>query len=202
MPEDAEVYAIQRAGSGWRLTRRDLAAAVALSHGAAAAPQRLQSAAGYAHKGVIRALAIAPDGRTLVSASNQRQIRIWSLPEGRMLKALESQTQNLSSVAVSPDGKLLIPGCQDRTIQLWSLPDGVRQGYLVDPAANAGPNDSVEYKSRNASGQTVTSTQPCGTPIPPGAICTCNCVPGRASSGTAHTEEHCTCVPVHYWYPN
>lgn len=37
-------------------------------------------------------------------------------------------------------------------------------------------------------------TLPCGSPLPAGAVCTCNCVPGAPS---------CECVVVnHYWYPN
>lgn len=51
-----------------------------------------------------------------------------------------------------------------------------------------------------------TSTLPCGSPIPPGATCTCNCVPvatpRRSSSyGTRSIctcNKVCTCVPVRY----
>ena len=47
-------------------------------------------------------------------------------------------------------------------------------------------------------------TLPCGSPIPPGATCVCNCVtvplpPPPPSSGGG---EICTCDLVTYWYPN
>ena len=46
-------------------------------------------------------------------------------------------------------------------------------------------------------GTTRTWTLPCGSPIPPGAVCVCNCVAGGVPS--------CTCVghtvTTHYWYP-
>jgi hypothetical protein len=45
-------------------------------------------------------------------------------------------------------------------------------------------------------------TLPCGSPIPPGAVCTCNCVPGAPapSYGTrtiCTCNKVCTCVPVY-----
>jgi hypothetical protein len=42
-----------------------------------------------------------------------------------------------------------------------------------------------------------TYTLPCGSPLPPGAVCVCNCV-------TVPSATVCTChaVTTHYWYPN
>jgi hypothetical protein len=76
----------------------------------------------------------------------------------------------------------------------------------------------------------VTFTQPCGTPIPAGAVCVCNCVPGTighsgrtfSTSGICTCDLVCTCNTVctclsvcscvgnattytysyHYWHPN
>ena len=46
-------------------------------------------------------------------------------------------------------------------------------------------------------------TLPCGSPIPSGAVCTCNCVtsPGKK---VCTCDSVCTCESVgsHYWYPN
>lgn len=54
-----------------------------------------------------------------------------------------------------------------------------------------------------------TYTAPCGTPIPAGAVCTCNCVsvPVGGCSCVGHTDCSCVgntgCSAVsHYWYPN
>ncbi len=50
-----------------------------------------------------------------------------------------------------------------------------------------------------------TFTMPCGSKIPSGAVCTCNCV---ATPARAHTyctcNKVCTCQSVgpHYWHPN
>lgn len=51
---------------------------------------------------------------------------------------------------------------------------------------------------RSEAGQT--RTMPCGSPIPPGWTCTCNCVTVPTCSCHGH---HCTCDGQggHYWYP-
>jgi hypothetical protein len=49
---------------------------------------------------------------------------------------------------------------------------------------------------------------PCGSAIPTGAVCTCNCVEVPAAPCSCDTvctcDGHCTCDVVHnhYWYPN
>lgn len=43
----------------------------------------------------------------------------------------------------------------------------------------------------------TTYTLPCGSPIPPGALCVCNCVTVPAPIPTPRP-----CVDTHYWYPN
>jgi hypothetical protein len=64
---------------------------------------------------------------------------------------------------------------------------------LIDPVASAPGADTITYTQDGA-----TYTLPCGSPIPAGAVCTCNCVPGTG----------CPCVNYssggggHYWYPN
>jgi hypothetical protein len=66
----------------------------------------------------------------------------------------------------------------------------------------------IEYSVGN-----VTYTLPCGSPIPAGAVCVCNCVTAPpACSCVGHTcscDTVCTCDSVctceghgHYWYPN
>ena len=63
----------------------------------------------------------------------------------------------------------------------------------------------TRIKKKNKYGRTVTETLPCGSPIPPGATCTCNCV--RVSTGrrtgsscrcnlVCSCNKVCTCVPI------
>lgn len=59
-----------------------------------------------AHKAKLRSLAFSPDGRLLVSASDDRTVRIWNLSDGT-LKSTSKPIPGQTSVAFSPDGKLL-----------------------------------------------------------------------------------------------
>ncbi len=53
--------------------------------------------------------------------------------------------------------------------------------------------------------ETVTWTMPCGSAIPAGAVCTCNCVSVPAAC-SCNVYNPCSCVghvvTSHYWYPN
>ncbi len=94
----------------------------------------------------------------------------------------------------------------------------------VAPAVSRPPSspepDSkiVKCKYTDEQGQMVQEVLPCGSDIPSGAICTCNCVPGtlnsarevRTTSCQCHSvltcscdkictcNKICTCVPVSY----
>ena len=58
----------------------------------------------------------------------------------------------------------------------------------------------IDYEYTDIYGNVYTFTLPCGSPIPPGAVCICNCVTVPVAC-TCHTI--CTCdSESHYWYPN
>jgi WD40 repeat protein len=40
------------------------------------------------HLGAVTALAIAPDGKTLVSGSEDRSLKVWNLETGQLLRTL------------------------------------------------------------------------------------------------------------------
>ena len=155
----------------------------------------------------MSALAITPDGGTLVSVSYDRTIKLWSLPDGVLRQTLNSPGSGLQSVAISPDGKTMATGDMRGTICLWNLPGGDFRTFAFDPAANR--KDGNTYRRVDATtGVTLTYTMPCGTPLPPGAVCVCNCVPGTyvptlaankpppATTGRTTTSWTCICIPV------
>lgn len=85
----------------------------------------------FAHSEEITGLAVSPDGTMLVSCARDRTVKLWSLPEGRHLKTLDSQVvyglrREIMALAISADGSLLASGSGDgeSTICLWALPEG------------------------------------------------------------------------------
>ena len=52
----------------------------------------------------------APDGETLVCASNDNVVRIWNTIDGSMKKAIDFKTRPLWSLAISPNGRYLAIG--------------------------------------------------------------------------------------------
>jgi WD40 repeat protein len=150
-------------------------------------------------------MAISPDGKLLVSAPDiellasapdmDKTIKLWSLPEGSLLRALTAYTLSAEAVAISPDGKLLVSAGLDKAVKLWSLPEGAPITCMIDLATNAANVKGVAYQQKNAAGETVTYTLPCGSPIPAKAVCVCNCVAGGGCSCDNHSSGS-------YWYPN
>jgi WD40 repeat protein len=87
--------------------------------------------------GSVNAIALSPDGQTLVSGSFGT-IRIWNARTGVLLRTL-SQVHSQKSVrtlAVSPDSQMLASGGDDNNLILWSLKTGRR--VLTIPAHKAG----------------------------------------------------------------
>jgi WD40 repeat protein len=52
-------------------------------------------------------VAFSPDGKQVVSGSDDNTVRLWDAATGAALQTLEGHTSRVTSVAFSPDGKLL-----------------------------------------------------------------------------------------------
>jgi WD40 repeat protein len=76
------------------------------------------------HSDSVRAIAFSPDGKYLVSGSNDRTVRLWDLQTGQVIKLLEGHQQRVKCVRVSDDGKLIISGSADSTVKIWNIETG------------------------------------------------------------------------------
>jgi WD40 repeat protein len=66
-------------------------------------------------------LAISPDGRTLATGDEGREIFLWELPSGRELTHWPAHEAAVTALAYSPDGATLVSGARDGTIKSWNL---------------------------------------------------------------------------------
>ena len=76
------------------------------------------------HSSWVVAIALSPDGRTLVSGGLDDRIMLWDLTTGERLGILTGHSKPINCLATSPDGKTLISCSDDDTIKIWQLPNG------------------------------------------------------------------------------
>lgn len=74
--------------------------------------------------GGINAVAISPDGKTLVLATDKHDLHAVDANTGKELRLLKGHDAYVSAVTFAKNGKTLITGSQDRTIRLWDLAGG------------------------------------------------------------------------------
>jgi WD40 domain-containing protein len=160
------------------------------------------------HESRVLGLAFSATGKRLMTGDSNGHITSWAAPSGVPVKTVAAHFA-LESMAVSHDGMFLASVGSDRTISLWTMPELEHVGCLMDLNAFGSDTKAVTYNRVDERGARVSWTQPCGSPIPPDAVCTCNCVPGTytppdngaagSGGGTICTcNTVCTCVPVYY----
>ena len=76
------------------------------------------------HMAKINSIAFTPDGRQLVSASDDKTIRVWDLASGKTVRTIRGESApghagKVYAMALSPDGKWLAAGG-------WTHPECVR----------------------------------------------------------------------------
>ena len=71
------------------------------------------------------ALAMTPDRRVFVYASQDATLQVWDLKSGRKLRTLDGHTDFITAVAVTPDGRVAVSASRDATLKLWDLESGI-----------------------------------------------------------------------------
>ncbi len=66
-------------------------------------------------------LAFSPDGKKIVTSSEDRTVKIWNAFTGHNLLTLKGHDDIVYSVVFSPDGKMLASGGKDKTINIWDI---------------------------------------------------------------------------------
>ncbi len=129
----------------------------------------------------VHSIAISPDGKMLAAGTENGKTKVWNLTSHAILATLTDEDDHsgvINTVAFSPDGHFLASGSQGGRIKLWATPKIHFVSCLID--SNAAENAPSPAATGSAGGVTSrTGAQACGVPIPPGAICTCNCIAGR-----------------------
>src|SRR5439155_11122389 len=79
-------------------------------------------------KGLVYALAFAPDGKLLAAGSGllhkEGKVRLWDAATGEELHTFGGFAGHVAGVAFSPDGKLLAAAGRDGTVKVWEARAG------------------------------------------------------------------------------
>lgn len=102
------------------------------------------------HRDTVTRVKFSPDGKTLVSGSWDKTLKIWQR-DGTVLHTLMGHDDAVWSVNYSPDGKFLVSASRDKTVKVWRIADGKEIMTLV------GHNDWVACVSFSPDGQTIAS---------------------------------------------
>ncbi|MEB3826574.1 serine/threonine-protein kinase [Phormidium sp. CCY1219] len=103
------------------------------------------------HTGAIYSVAIAPDGQTIASASEDKTIKIWDAETGEIRQELTQHSAPVNALAMTPDGKLLISASADKTIKIWQL----ETGFLLRTLT--GHSGAVQAIALSPDGKTIVS---------------------------------------------
>ncbi len=73
------------------------------------------------HDRYVHSVNFSPDGKTLVSGSDDKTIKLWNVEKPQEIHTLKEDNGPVYSVNFSPDGKTLVSGNDDGTIILWDV---------------------------------------------------------------------------------
>jgi WD40 repeat protein len=96
----------------------------------AATGNKLRTLAG--HNGGVTAIAFAPDGKQVATASSDHTAIIWDAATGTKIHALQGHSNGISSLAFGRDGKQLLTGGGDGATIIWNVADGKQIARLVN----------------------------------------------------------------------
>ena len=96
------------------------------------------------HTGTIKCLAFSPDGKRLVTGSDDKSIRLWEVQTGREVLRLNRHAAGINALAYIADTNRVATASRDQTVRLWDLRSGLeveqfdaQAGNVLDLAVSA-----------------------------------------------------------------
>ena len=103
-------------------------------------------------------MAFSHDGKRLATAhEDDKAVRLWEVPGGRLVREFPGHTDGVFSVAFSADDRTILSASDDETIRLWDVATGEERGVHV------GHSGRVWNLALSPDGRTIASAGKDGT---------------------------------------
>jgi len=84
----------------------------------------------YGHQDAVLSADFSPDGRFVVTGSNDHTARLWDRSQGQLQAVLQGHTNLVWKVLYSPNGRYIASASADNTARLWNGENGTLQHIL------------------------------------------------------------------------
>ena len=95
----------------------------------------VRSLGGGVHRDILFDAEFSPDGKLLATAGYDRDIHLWNLSSGELVRSMSAHNGAVYDLSFSPDGTALASASGDGTCKIWKVATGERLDTLNQPEA-------------------------------------------------------------------
>ena len=104
------------------------------------------------HDGSVTSVAFSPDGKYVVSGSEDSTARVWEVNTGTEVARM-THSYSVHTVAFGPDGRYVVSGSQDGTVRVWEVNSGTEVAHMIHDGTTTsvtfGPDGKYVISSKN-----------------------------------------------------
>jgi WD40 repeat protein len=100
-----------------------------------------------AKKAGVYAIALSPNGKTVVSGSDDGKVKLWDIETRKVIQRWTGYTDDVRSVCWSAGGKRVVSGSLDGTARVWNAKTGeeileIKTGHEYVYTVKYSPDDT------------------------------------------------------------